>query len=61
MASDGKHVFLLGGESPPGTQTDEAKLIHVLDTSMYYIFFISFGQPPSLKKHRAPQLPGTRL
>ena len=38
MASDGGHVFILGGNLPPGAQVDEAKVIHVLDTSMYFLF-----------------------
>ena len=50
MASDGRRVFLLGGELSPGTRADKAKLIHVLDTSMYFFFVISFGQPSSLKQ-----------
>lgn len=32
MASNGTRVFVLGGESSTGTATDEAALIHVLDT-----------------------------
>ncbi len=39
MASDGTRVFMLGGISSAGEQADEAKHIHVLDTSMY--FFLS--------------------
>jgi hypothetical protein len=38
MASDGRRVFVLGGLVSPGTQADEAKLIHVLDTSMCFLF-----------------------
>ena len=49
MASDGRRVFVLGGVLSPGAQADDAKLIHVLDTSMYFLFVISFGQPPSLE------------
>ena len=49
MASDGRRVFVIGGVLSPGAQVDEAKLIHVLDTSMYYLFVVSFGQPSSLK------------
>jgi hypothetical protein len=49
MACDGPRVFVLGGELSPGSRADETKLIHVLDTSMYFLFVISFGQPPSLK------------
>lgn len=33
MASSGTRVFVLGGESAAGSQTDESALIHVLDTS----------------------------
>ena len=50
MASDGGRVFVLGGTLPPGAQVDEAKLIHVLDTSMYFLFVILFGQRSSLKQ-----------
>jgi hypothetical protein len=49
MASDGTRVFVLGGKLSPGAQADETKLIHVLDTSMYFLFVILFGQLPSLK------------
>jgi hypothetical protein len=49
MASDGKRVFVLGGLLSPSAQGDETNLIHVLDTSMYFLFVISFGQPISLK------------
>ena len=44
MASDGRRVFVLGGTLSPGAQEDEAKLIHVLDTSMYFLV-ISFWAP----------------
>jgi hypothetical protein len=50
MASDGTRVFVLGGELSPGAQVDEAKFIHVFDTSKYFLFVISFGQPSSLKQ-----------
>ncbi|KAF8499857.1 hypothetical protein F5888DRAFT_1921663 [Russula emetica] len=50
MACDGTRVIVLGGQLSPGEQVDEAKLIHVLDTSMYFLFVISFGQPSSLKQ-----------
>jgi hypothetical protein len=50
MASDGRRVFVLGEDLSPGAQVDEAKLIHVLDTSMYFLLVISSGQPPSLKQ-----------
>ncbi len=43
MATDGTRVFVLGGASSTGVQVDEAKPIHVLDTSMYFLFVISFG------------------
>ncbi|KAF8499885.1 hypothetical protein F5888DRAFT_1611171 [Russula emetica] len=45
MVRDGTRVFVLGGALSPGAQADENKLIHVLDTSMYFLFVISFGQP----------------
>jgi hypothetical protein len=50
MACDGTRIFVPGGMLSPGAQVDEAKLIHVLDTSMYFLFVISFGQPSSLKQ-----------
>ena len=50
MASDGGGVSVLGGELLPGAQVDEAKPIHVLDTSMYFLFVILFGQRSSLKQ-----------
>jgi len=34
MACDGTRVFVLGGNL---SSVDEAKLIHVLDTSMYFL------------------------
>jgi hypothetical protein len=40
MASDGRRVFVLGGALSPGAQADEARLIHVLDTSTYFPFVI---------------------
>ncbi len=45
MASDGTRVFVLGGDFPADTQA-ETEHIHVLDTSMYFLFVISFGRPP---------------
>ena len=50
MASDGRRVFLLGGELSPGARVDDAKRVYVLDTSMYFPFVVSFGQPSSLKQ-----------
>jgi hypothetical protein len=49
-ASDGRRVFVLGGELSPGVEVDEAKPIHILDTSMYFPFVVLFGQPSSLKQ-----------
>ena len=49
MASDGGRIFVLGGDLSCG-QVDEAKLIHVLDTSMYFLFVILFGQHSGLKQ-----------
>ena len=49
-ANDSRRVFVLGGESSPDVQADEAKLIHVLDTSMYFLFVVLFGQRSSLKQ-----------
>ncbi|KAF8499883.1 hypothetical protein F5888DRAFT_117731 [Russula emetica] len=45
MACDGTRVFVLGGKL-----SHEAKLIHVLDTSMYFLFVIPFGQSSSLNQ-----------
>ena len=50
MTSDGGRVFVLGGDLSAGAQVDEAKLIHVLDTSMYFLFVVLFGQRSSLKQ-----------
>ena len=50
MASDGGHVFVLGGELSLVAQVYEAKLIHVLDTSMYFLFVILSVQRSSLKQ-----------
>ena len=41
---------MLGGELSPDIQADEAKFIHVLDTNMYVLFVIFFGQRSSLKQ-----------
>ncbi len=49
MVSDGTRVFVLRGKLSADTQADEQKLIHVLDTSMSFLFVISFGQPSRLK------------
>ncbi len=43
MASDESRVFVLGGLLSSGLPVDEAKPIHVLETSMYFLFVISFG------------------
>ena len=51
MACNGTRVFVLGGARSPGVQADDTKLIHVLDTSMHFLFVISSGQPPILKKN----------
>ncbi|KAF8499852.1 hypothetical protein F5888DRAFT_1610700 [Russula emetica] len=50
MACDGTRVFVVGGKFSPGAQVDEAKLIHVLDTSMYLLFVIPFGQSSRLNQ-----------
>ena len=52
MACDGTRVFMLGGKLSlsPNAQADKTNLIYVLDTSMYFLFVISFGQPSSLKQ-----------
>ncbi len=43
MASDGTRVFVLGGASSAGIPVYETKPIHVLNTSRYFLFVISFG------------------
>jgi hypothetical protein len=40
MASDGSRVFVLGGQL--SDITDETTFIHILDTSTYFLFVISF-------------------
>ncbi|SRR6266478_2058619 len=45
MASDGTRVFVFGGVLPSSVPVDEAKPIHVLDTSICFIF----GWPPRSK------------
>ena len=47
MASDGTRVFVLGGVSV-GASADQIPFIHVFDTSMYFRFVTSSGQPPRL-------------
>jgi hypothetical protein len=49
MVSDGTRVFILAGISSLGAQVDEITRTHVFGTSTYFVFVISFGQPPSLK------------
>jgi hypothetical protein len=51
MASDGTHVFVLGGLLERA-RSDEISRIHVFDTSMYFRFVISSGQPPRLRTQR---------
>jgi hypothetical protein len=51
MASDGTRVFVLGGYSWDA-RSDEICLIHVFDTSMYFRFVISSGQPLRLRTQR---------
>jgi len=58
MGSDGTRVFVLGGILLAGTQADEAKLIHVLETSMYSLF-CHFIWTASEIEHRAHQVPRT--
>ena len=40
MASNGTHVFVLGGLSSVGAQADKTALIHVLHPSGYSLFVI---------------------
>jgi hypothetical protein len=49
MASSGPRIFVLGGESAAGSQTDESALIHVLDTSMSSLLSFLFSQPPNIE------------
>ena len=49
MASDGTRIFVLGGYSK-GALADDISLIHVFDTSMYYVMVISSGRNPILRK-----------
>jgi hypothetical protein len=62
MASDGTRVFVLGGNLK-GARADEISLIHGFDTSMYFRFVISFGQPPRLRTQRtsSTQIPSVTL
>ena len=43
MASDGTHIFVLGGVSV-GASEDQISFIYVFDTSMYFRFVTSSGQ-----------------
>jgi hypothetical protein len=43
MACDGTRIFLLGGLLSSSAQVDDAKPIHILDTSMYFLFVVSSG------------------
>jgi hypothetical protein len=56
MASDGTRVFVLGGWSLEIAQEDETALIHVIDTSTYYLFVILFGRPSYLKAQSTPSI-----
>ena len=51
MASDGTRVFVLGGHLD-SAQPDEVSLVHVFDTSMYFLSVISSRQPPRLRTQR---------
>ncbi len=52
MASDGTWVFVFGGVISSEVQADRAKSIHVLDTSMYFLFVVSFEWPPRSKTQK---------
>jgi hypothetical protein len=56
MASDGTRIFVLGGALSKKAQEDETALIHVMDTSTYNLFVISFGQPSYLKAQSTPSI-----
>ena len=49
MACDGTRVLTLGGELSPDGQVDGSKLIHVLETGVYFLLLFLFGRPSSLK------------
>ncbi|KAI0283594.1 hypothetical protein BGY98DRAFT_911333 [Russula aff. rugulosa BPL654] len=51
MACDGARVFVLGGRLSAGARVVEAKPIHILDTSMYFLIVVSFEEPSSLKQN----------
>jgi hypothetical protein len=52
MACDGTLVFVVGGELSPGTQVDETRLIHVLNTSMYsFCHLICSAFKPEYTEH----------
>src|SRR6267154_2936027 len=51
MASDGTRVFILGG-SLEGAQSYEKSIVHVFDTSMYFLSVVSSGQPLTLITQR---------
>ena len=42
-ASDGRRIFVLGGELSPGAQPDDAKFIYVLNTSIHFLSVHSLG------------------
>ncbi len=45
MASDRTRVFVLGGELSLGVLVDEAKPIHALDTSVYFLLSFHLDSP----------------
>ena len=47
MASHGTRVFVLGGETSEGPQVDDSMLIHVLDTSTYFLLSFHLDSLPS--------------
>src|SRR5882757_10918452 len=51
MASDGTRIFVLGGYLQ-GAQSYDKSVVHVFDTSMYFRFVVSSGQPPTLRTQR---------
>jgi hypothetical protein len=51
MASDGSRVFVLGGNSK-GARADEISLIHVFDTSMYFLLVHLSGRLFKLRTQR---------
>ena len=57
MVSNGTRLFVLGGALEAGTPVDETEVIHVLETSMY---FLSFNRTTSEFENRTHRDSETR-